>query len=103
MASAEAMRLERDVLSAKRELLAFGAAADAEVQRTLEQARSQAKKLAPWAAGLGAAALVLGAIGGRGSGGLTGAAQRGVGLATALVGIARVAMPIVRDVLAKGR
>lgn len=97
-----------DVADAKESLRAWAYEADAEIERKIEEAKAQAKKLAPWAAG---AAVVMGLFAGRGrrgagevgggKGGWVGTARRGIGLVTTAVGIARVAMPIVQEVIGK--
>lgn len=97
-----------EVAEAKAALRAWAVEADADIERRIEQARAQAKRLAPWAAGAGGLAVMLGLLGGRrgerasgGAGGWVGTARRGVGLATTAIGIARVAMPIVSELMAK--
>lgn len=102
-----------DVADAKASLRAWAYEADAEIERKIEEAKAQAKRLAPWAAG---AAVIMGLIAGRGgrrgasgggggeAGGGTGwvgTARRGIGLLTTAIGIARVAMPIVQEVMGK--
>lgn len=101
-----------DVADAKESLRAWAYEADAEIERKIEEAKAQAKRLAPWAAG---AAVVMGLIAGRGarrgragrenggehSGGMINTARRGIGLLTTAIGIARVALPIVQEVMGK--
>lgn len=103
-----------DVADAKESLRAWAYEADADIERKIQEAKAQAKRLAPWAAG---AAMVMGLFAGRGrrggSGGgaggeagggkrgWVGTARRGIGLVTTAIGVARVAMPIVQEVMGK--
>lgn len=97
-----------DVADAKESLRAWAYEADAEIERKIEEAKAQAKRLAPWAAG---AAVVMGLIAGRGRkrrggddaprDGMIGTARRGIGILTTAIGIARVALPIVQEVMGK--
>lgn len=99
-----------EVAEAKLALRAWAVEADAEIDRRIEAAKTQAKRIAPWAAG---AAVVMGVFAGRGKrrgegapnagSGWVGTARRGIGLLTTAIGIARVAMPIVSEMMAKRR